>query len=112
MAKITGSDYNTAHALINQSLLDQAGVGNNSYTDADIRTELNKLRTGLPNAFVTTYTYKCGIGLVTETDPNGITTYFTYDAFGRLSVIYDKDHNVIKKLCYNYSGQPENCQEF
>jgi YD repeat-containing protein len=109
MAKITGSDYATASALINQSMLDQAGVGYNNYSDADIRTELNKLRTGLPNAFVTTYTYKCGVGLATETDPRGITSFYVYDSYGRLSLIVDKDQNVLKKFCYDYAGQTVNC---
>lgn len=109
VAKIVGSDYNTAATLINQTKLDQAGNGYNYYTDEDIRLELNKLRTGLPNAFVTTYTYKCGVGLATETDPNGNSTFYSYDEFARLSAIFDKNYNVLKKFCYNYSGLPEDC---
>ncbi len=109
MAKIVGSDYNTASALIDQSKLDQAGVGYNNYSDLDIRNELKKLRDGLPNALVTTYTYKCGVGLATVTDPNGITSFYVYDGFGRLSMIIDKDNNILKKYCYNYWNQPENC---
>lgn len=102
VAKIVGSDYATVTALINQSILD------NPASDGALRTELNKLRV-LNNCLVTTYTYKRLIGMTSETDPNGRTTYYSYDSFGRLSLILDKDMNVVKKFCYNYTGQPENC---
>lgn len=111
LAKIINSDYNTASPLIDQLKLNQAGIGSggNSYSDADIRTELNKLRTGLPNAMVTTYTYLCGVGMTSETDPAGRTTYYRYDPFNRVSDIRDQDLNILKKFCYNYAGQVEDC---
>jgi YD repeat-containing protein len=112
MARIVGSTgYTTASSLVNLSTLNQAGMGTGvgSLNDADVRTELNKLRTGLPNALVTTYTYACGIGITSETDPAGRTIYYNYDNFGRLSYLQDQDKNIIKKFCYNYAGQPENC---
>jgi YD repeat-containing protein len=58
---------------------------------------------------MTTYTYKPLIGMTSETDPNGRTQFYEYDAFGRLSLVRDKDNNVLKKVCYNFSGQIENC---
>lgn len=107
MAKIVGTDYVTASSLVDQTKLNQAGVGYNSYTDLDIRVELNKLRTGLPNALVTTYTYACGIGLTSETDPSGRTTYYEYDSFGRLLDIRDQDNKIIKRYYYKYYSQAE-----
>jgi len=38
----------------------------------------------LPNAIVTTYTYKPLVGILTMTDPRGAVTKYDYDAFGRL----------------------------
>ncbi len=53
MQKIVGGTYNNAKQYINQTMLDNA----QTYTDDQMRTELNKLRTNLPNVLVTTYTY-------------------------------------------------------
>jgi YD repeat-containing protein len=58
---------------------------------------------------VTTLTYKPLIGVTSETDARGYTKYYEYDAQGRLSVIRDQQNNILKKICYNYVGQPEVC---
>ncbi len=61
------------------------------------------------DAFISTTTYDPLLGMTSELDVNGVTTYYEYDAFNRLSVIRDGDKNVKKKFCYNYAGQTENC---
>ena len=105
VARIIGGTYNAAKGYIDQTMLDSA----HKYTDEQIRTELNKLRTNLPNVLVTTYTYAPVVGMTSETDPQGITTYYEYDGAGRLRIIRDQDRNVVKKICYNYAGQPTAC---
>lgn len=75
---------------------------NGTYTDAQVRTELNKIRSYLPSAQMITYTYNPLIGITSQTDINGRTTYYEYDAFGRLQLIKDKDGNVIKTFTYKY----------
>jgi len=57
---------------------------------------------GLSNAMVTTYTYKPLVGLTSSTDPNGIPTYYEYDAFGRLIIVRDIDNNIVKNYDYHY----------
>ncbi len=61
-------------------------------------------RTSLPNAMVTTYTYKPLVGVSTVTDPNGLTTYYEYDSFGRLKLVKDKDGKILKTYNYHYKN--------
>jgi len=61
------------------------------------------LQSALPNALVTTYTYKPLVGMTSETDPSGRTIYYEYDAFGRLSQIKDDEKKIIKEFKYNYA---------
>jgi hypothetical protein len=61
-------------------------------------------------AQMTTYTYEPLVGMTSQCDANNRISYYEYDAFNRLVIIKDQDKNVIKKICYNYAGQVENCQ--
>jgi YD repeat-containing protein len=70
---------------------------------------IDEVRVYPSDAFMTTYTYDPLVGLTSETDPNGKTTFYEYDGLGRLILVRDQDKNIIKKICYNYAGQPENC---
>jgi len=49
---------------------------------------VNALRTQLPNAKVSTYTYKPMIGLLSETNPAGLSVYYTYNTSGKLTEKY------------------------
>jgi YD repeat-containing protein len=101
VAKIVGSDINTVKSFVNQNILDNT-IG--QYTDAQLRAELNNVRTGLAGttAQVSTYTYDPLHGINSETDPRGKTSYFEYDGFGRLQIIRDQHMNIIKTFKYNY----------
>ncbi len=98
VAKIIGSDYATASQFVDQVKLDSAA----SYTEAEIRAELNKLRTNLPQALVQTYTYRPLIGVSSETDATGRITYYEYDTYGRLKVIRGNDNNILRQFDYQY----------
>ena len=71
-------------------------------------TTINNLKTQLPNALVTTYTYKPLVGMMTMTDPRGVVTYYDYDDFGRLKETYyyeDNDPNkkrIVENNEYHY----------
>lgn len=56
----------------------------------------------LSNALITTYTYKPLIGMASQTDPNGKTTYYEYDDFGRLKFTKDDQGKILKKFDYHY----------
>ncbi len=56
----------------------------------------------LANALVTTYAYDPLKGMISQTDPNNVTTYYTYDAIGRLESVKDNSQFVLKKMDYTY----------
>ena len=97
VAKIVGSDYSTVMANITQSQID-AAVSN----DATMRSVLNVLRTNLSGAYVTTYTYSPLVGMTSQTDPNGLTTYYDYDTFSRVKNVRDKDQYILGRNYYHY----------
>jgi YD repeat-containing protein len=68
----------------------------------DYLNRIANLRTNLPKAQVTTYTYNPLEGMSSTIDPNGITTYYEYDDAGRLRYLRDKDNNIVKSYQYNY----------
>jgi hypothetical protein len=105
VAKVVASDYNIVVGFVNQALLENAS----QYTDWQVRTELNKIRTGLAgtNTQVFSYTYRPMIGTTSTTDQRGQTASYIYDRFGRLFLIRDKDSNIVKKFDYHYASQPE-----
>lgn len=104
IAKIIGASYDFAITKLSISIPAlQLLTGN------DLLLELNKIRTGLLTAFVTTYAYKNLVGVTTICDPNNQTVKYEYDNFNRLVLIRDQDNKILKKICYNYSGQVEDC---
>lgn len=60
------------------------------------------IRTLLPNAMITTYTYKPLVGVSTITDPKGDTVYYDYDGQGRLKSVKDNFGKIISENTYNY----------
>lgn len=72
--------------------------------------ELFSLRR-VADVLVTTNTYLPLIGVDSETNPMGFTTYYRYDGFGRLSSIWDDKGNLLKRVCYNYAGGQSPCSD-
>lgn len=106
VAKVENSTIEVVRGCFTSSEL--SNIENGSYDDSEMRNQLNKIRTLLPGAFVTTYTYAPLIGITSETDPAGRTTYYEYDNYGRLKLIKDQNTNIVKKYEYNYAGQTSN----
>jgi len=98
VAKIAGASYTSATAQLSVTV-DQL----QSLDGAVLRTEINRIRTNLPQALVTTYTHKHMVGVTSITDANNKTQTFEYDAFNRLIQLRDKDSNVVKKNAYSYA---------
>jgi YD repeat-containing protein len=100
VAKVTGSNLGTVLSFININVI------NNPSSDAILRTELNKIRTGLAGsqAQVTTYTYSPLYGMSSMTDAAGKTLYYEYDHLGRLKLVRDQDNRIVKKIEYKLNN--------
>lgn len=59
----------------------------------------------LSNSQITTYTYLKDIGMNSMTKPNGVTEFYIYDSYGRLSEIRNENYQLTKKYSYNYANQ-------
>ncbi|WCT13643.1 hypothetical protein [Mucilaginibacter jinjuensis] len=103
VAEIKNATYQAVVNALGQSIID--GLNSSPGTDAAIRNQLAVLRTALPNAQVTIYTYAPLIGMTSTTDAKGIPTYYEYDSFLRLMNIKDKDGNIVKHVDYHYQNQ-------
>jgi len=68
-----------------------------SYTEGQLPTIFSS-----NNYQVTIYTYKPLIGMTSETDPAGLTTYYEYDNAGRLQFVRNPNGDLVKKFEYNY----------
>jgi YD repeat-containing protein len=95
----------TTYNLLNQTTLDGTisaygwGYGGslvNSHTVNPGTTELK-----------TTYSHNPYRGLESITDPNGLSTSFNYDDWGRLLHVKDNDLKVKSRYRYHYAGQKE-----
>lgn len=85
-------------------------ITNLANANAPNTTHLKSLHTyaALGNAMITTWTYKPLVGVTSQTNPSGMTTYYDYDGLGRLKEVYRYEGNVVsasnKRILnqYNY----------
>lgn len=96
----TAAEVQTALPALGNDL--SAGTGALSASD------LTTLKTALPNALITSYTYKIGFGIETTTDPNGRITTYEYDDYGRVKYVRDHDGNIRSASEYHNKSQVSN----
>jgi len=99
IAKIENVTYATVASYVSnlQTL-------SNGQDEAALIGALNSLRTALPNAMVTTFTYKPLIGVSTITNPSGQQTTYDYDNFGRLKSVKDHNGHLLSENKYHYAA--------
>lgn len=97
---------NASYASITSSLITAAQTASDTGTEASLLTALSNLRndSSLANAMITTYTYIPLVGVSTITDPKGDTITYTYDSFGRLQNVKDKNGNILSENEYHYKN--------
>lgn len=79
-------------------------TGSSSVTIATLSgsATIDELRFFPSDSRMTTYTFDPIIGMTSSTDMNNLTTYYEYDALNRLSLVRDRDRNIIKRISYQY----------
>lgn len=82
------------HKVTGQTSVSIAGSGN-----------IDELRLYPANAQMNTWTYTPLIGVSAKCDVDNRITYYQYDPFGRLKVVLDQDHNIIKTIQYHTIGE-------
>ncbi len=82
-----------------------------NYSEESLKIEIQKIRTNLNNAMVTSYLYKPLVGLASIVDPKGTSISYEYDDLNRLKKIKDEEQNIIEEYCYGYSGLINDCQD-
>ncbi len=110
IAKIVNASYadipsSTIADIQSKSNLDNDHcMGTSGCNEATLRVALNDLRgiSGLSDAMITTYTYDPQVGMTSQTDLNGQTTYYSYDELGRLIEVVDFEGNPLTKTEYHY----------
>jgi YD repeat-containing protein len=61
-----------------------------------------KSQSSIGKTIISIFSYTPLVGMTSQTDSNGLTTYYEYDAFGRLKSIKDNDGNILKAYEYHY----------
>ncbi|MDQ0109663.1 hypothetical protein J2T02_004807 [Chitinophaga terrae (ex Kim and Jung 2007)] len=82
------------------------------YTNGMTLTEgdaIDEVRVYPTDAVIGTYTYLPSGNISSESDQNGRVKFYEYDGMSRLSIVRDQYGNILKRICYNYYGQPETC---
>lgn len=100
IAEIKNASYAEVESVLTKATIDL--LNSPTVTDATIATAMTKLRTGLPQAMVTSYTYKPLVGMTSKTDARGIKESYTYDGMQRLQAILDHLNHVNKAFDYHY----------
>lgn len=65
-------------------------------------TAIDNVRVHPADALMKTYTYDAALRMTSVTDQNNLTTYFSYDDFGRLRFVKDDAGNIVTTHDYHY----------
>ncbi|WP_343567566.1 hypothetical protein [Sphingobacterium sp.] len=102
--EIKNATYAEVATALTQAAIDN--LNSSSQTEATMETLIknaaDKLRTDLPKAMVTSFTYKPLVGMTSKTDARGIKETYTYDGMQRLQTILDHLNYVTKSFDYHY----------
>jgi YD repeat-containing protein len=106
IAEIKGPDYQTIENMLGLSAIQEFSTRVKP-TKTEIDTFLAPIRAAinagtLKDVEISSFSYDPLLGIRSQTDTRGRSTYYEYDSFGRLSVIRDDNGAIVKKMDYNY----------
>lgn len=101
VAKIQNVSYNS----LKKVYLSYSTVGQQNTPNMET---INGLRSKLPEAFITTYTYNPLIGITQIVTPGGVTMNYNYDNAGRLIHIKDDSEKCLEEYKYHFKNPPIN----
>lgn len=98
IAKIEGSTYGPIASYASTL---ETESNNGTLTE----TSFSGLQT-MPNTMVTGYVYRPLIGVISITDPKGVTIFYDYDASGKLKSVKDNFGRILSENEYHFKPQP------
>jgi hypothetical protein len=110
IVKVEGKAYNDISSNTISNIANH--IFSNGITYASTKTDVEYLKVQLASlmndskAMVTFYTYAPLVGMTSQTDPKGITTYYEYNQMMQLERILDDKANIKKEYKYHYYNQP------
>jgi YD repeat-containing protein len=106
VVKIDGVGYDNIPLSVTTAISGRNYTTSSNYSDVKVDVDFLKaqLTTYMTdnNYMVTICTYKPLVGMTSQTDQNGITTFYEYDTFGRVKAIKDNDNRILKTFEYHY----------
>ncbi|WP_367330293.1 hypothetical protein [Sphingobacterium multivorum] len=100
VAEIKNATYLEVLGVLGEATLNNINAV--SVADNTIVNAMIKVRSDIPKAQVTSFTYKPFIGMTSKTDSRGITEFYTYDNMSRLQAVLDHFNNVNKSFNYHF----------
>lgn len=105
VAEVRGAGYEAVEDALGAALIGRVAAAPVP-AESDLQA-IRELRADLPSALITTCTYEPAWGMTSMTAPNGLTTYYGYDASGRLKEVYileDGEKSVLEAYHYHYTN--------
>lgn len=105
IAEIKNADYATIVSLLGSSNIDNfAALASPDKTAVD--NFIAPLKSALPNAQISSYSFEPLVGKTSQTDAKDLMTYYGYDGLQRLQLIKDQNNHILKSYSYNYATPP------
>ncbi len=103
IAQIMGVSYSDVESVLGATTISSFADKPNPSL-AEIKAFLLPLlsATKTKNALITCYSYIPLVGMASQTEPNGLTTYYEYDDFGRLKRIRNNTNEIIEEYDYHF----------
>lgn len=101
VAELKNVPYANISVTVRNNIANYSNQNGGAYSETNLTTALNSLRTSFPSGFVATYTYNPLVGITSITDPNGRKETYHYDSFNRLYRVMNHEGLITKEYNYN-----------